>query len=55
MDNKITTKLLSFLIISFLTENLTFRAQKPSGGPVFSTGAMGRIPVTLIMLLVATE
>ena len=35
LDIKITTKLLSFLIISFLTENLTFRAQMPSSGPVF--------------------
>ena len=26
---------------------MTFRAQIPSSGPVFSTGAMGRIPITL--------
>ena len=47
LDNKITAKLLSFLIISFLTENLTFRARILSSGPVFTTGAMGRIPITL--------
>ena len=44
---ELTTKLLSFLIISFLTENLTFRAQIPLTGPVFSAGAMGQIPITL--------
>ena len=26
---------------------LTFRGQIPSSGPVFSTGAMGRLPITL--------
>ena len=30
-----------------MPKNLTFRAQIPSSGPVFSTGAMGRIPITL--------
>ena len=32
--------------INNLPKNLTFRAQIPSSGPVFSTGAMGRIPIT---------
>ena len=35
LENKITTK------------NLKFRARIPSSGPLFSTGAMGRISVTL--------
>ena len=38
MDNKITTKLLSFLIISFLTEKVNIRAQIPSGGPCSAQG-----------------
>ena len=28
-------------------KKLTFRAKIPSSGPVFSTGAMGRTPITL--------
>ena len=47
LDNKITTKLLSFLIISFLTEKLNISCADTLSGPVFSTGAMGRIPITL--------
>ena len=48
LDNKVTTKLLSFSIIFFsLPKNLTVQAQMPSSGPLFITEAMGRIPVTL--------
>ena len=36
-----------FLKFFSLSTNLTFRPQTPSSGPVFSTGAMGRIPITL--------
>ena len=45
--NKITSKLLSFLIISFFTEKLNISCSDTSSGPVFSTGAMGQIPITL--------
>ena len=43
----VTTKLLLFSIISFLTKKLTFCAQTSSSGPLFCTGVIGRIPVTL--------
>ena len=45
---KLTTKLLLFSIISFLTKKLTFCDQTSSSAPLFCTGVMGRIPVTLI-------
>ena len=45
MDNKITTKLLSVLIISFLTEKRNISCS--GRWTLFSTGTMGRIPITL--------
>ena len=35
LNNEITTRLLSFSVIPFLTENLTFWAQISSSGPLF--------------------
>ena len=47
LDNEISTALLVFSIISFLTENLTSCTQISSSGPPFCTGTMGQILVTL--------
>ena len=51
LDNEITAQLLSFSLFLSLLKNLTSCAKICSSGPLFCSGAMGRIPVTLTNIL----